>query len=61
MDPVLMSFAGSAVQFIVKHGVPAAKRVIEELADKDDPTMADIEALDVFLKDPESYFEKQGE
>jgi hypothetical protein len=57
IDPAMMTFIGGAIQIIKQYGVPAAKRIIEELARKDDPTLEEIEALDDMMKDPEAYFE----
>ncbi|MBW2091586.1 MAG: hypothetical protein JRI34_05620 [Deltaproteobacteria bacterium] len=61
MDPVTLAFIGSALNFMATKGLKAAQLVITELADKGDPTLAEIEALDVLVKDPESYFEEAGE
>ena len=50
----------TVVTLVQTYGVPAVRKLIEELDRKGDPTLKEIEALSDLLKDPESYFEKPG-
>ena len=58
MDSTKIAFMASAINFMLKYGVPAARLIIEELADKRELTLEDIDHLAVLLKEPESYFDK---
>ncbi len=50
----------AVVALVQTYGVPAARKLIDELERKGDPTLEEIEALSDMMKDPESYFDKPG-
>ena len=39
-----------------RYGIPAVRKILDELENKDEPTMEEIEALAGMLKRPEEYF-----
>lgn len=59
LRPETMALIGSALTFIGKYGVPAAQNIMAELANNQEPTMADIEDLDAIIKPTEDYFKKE--
>jgi hypothetical protein len=40
-----------------RYGIPAIRKILTELEDKNEPTLEEIEALAGMLKRPEEYFE----
>nr|BDD47314.1 hypothetical protein 17 [bacterium] len=61
MDAKKLALALNILSAIQEYGAPAVRKIVDELEDKRDPTLEEIEALDDMLKDPESYFEKKVE
>ncbi len=47
----------TVVTLVQTYGVPAARKLIDELERKGDPTLEEIDALSDMMRDPESYFE----
>lgn len=45
---------------VARYGAPAIRKILDELEDKDEPTMEEIEVLAEMLKRPEEYFEQQS-
>ena len=41
-----------------KYGVPAVRKIVDELENRGDPTLEDINALGQMLKEPEAYFKQ---
>ncbi len=58
MKPETMALIGNLLVGIGKYGLPAMHKIIDQLADKKDPTIEDIEAIDEMMREPESYFEE---
>jgi hypothetical protein len=58
MDAKKLSLILNIIAALKEYGAPAIRRIIDELADKGEPTLGEIDALSNLLKTPESYFDK---
>jgi len=56
MDAQKVALILNILQAIQQYGAPAVRKIMDEMEDKDDPSLEEIEALGDMLKDPESYF-----
>jgi hypothetical protein len=56
MDIATITTIGNVASAVVKYGAPAVRKIVDELQDKGDPTLEEIEALAEMLKEPEEYF-----
>jgi len=58
MTPAAAAFIVAITELVLKYGVPAAVKIIQEWEVKN-PTAADFQALAKMARKPETYFEDE--
>ena len=56
MDAKKLALVLNIAAAVQEYGIPAVRKIMDELEDKGEPTLEDIESISGLLKRPEEYF-----